>query len=219
MHLRTSTRIQELFGLRLIASLVALLVFVWLARQVAKGVAIGFDAGVRAFVHQNASSGLTGVMRFLSDLGEPGLLFMLGIGALIAMLVLRWNRQAILFLILLSGAFVLDSTLKFTFHRTRPAPFFGTPEPHSSSFPSGHALFSICFFGVLAVIATEHVASRKARAAIWALATVLVSAIGLSRIYLGVHYPSDVVAGYAAAVFWVGAVTHMDRLLRRRSAG
>ncbi len=219
MHFRAGTRVQELFGFRPIASLAALLVFVWLAAQVTSGAPIGFDAGVRAFVHESASPRLTGVMRWVSDLGEPGLLFILGIGALLAMLVLRWNRQAVLFLILLTGAFILDSTLKLAFHRTRPAAFFGTPEPRSFSFPSGHALFSICFFGTLAAIAAEHVANRRARAAIWGLAAVLICAIGLSRIYLGVHYPSDVIAGYAAAVFWVGAVTHLDRLLRRRPAG
>jgi undecaprenyl-diphosphatase len=134
------------------------------------------------------------------------------------MLVLRWNRQAVLFVILLSGAYALDWKLKLAFHRTRPTPFFGTQEPRSFSFPSGHALFSICFFGVLAAIVTERVANRRARAAIWGLAAVLICAIGLSRIYLGVHYPSDVIAGYAAAVFWAGAVTHIDRLLRRRTA-
>ena len=210
------TPVRESFGVSLITSLAGLIIFLWLAGDVASGAAIWFDAGVRDFVHQNASPGLTMAMRFLSDLGEPSALSTVGIGALIAMLLLRWRRQAFLFLIALSGASTLDWALKLAFHRTRPAAFFGTPEPHSFSFPSGHALFSICVFGTLAVIATERVGSGKARGAIWVLVAALIGAIGLSRIYLGVHYPSDVLGGYAAALFWIGAVMHVNRLLRRR---
>lgn len=105
---------------------------------------------------------------------------------------------------------------KLSFQRPRPVPFFDTPLPSSYSFPSGHALFSFCFYGMLAAIITARLHSRSARTVIWLLAGVLVALIGLSRIYLGVHYPSDVLAGYAAALVWVVAVAFGDHMLSRR---
>jgi undecaprenyl-diphosphatase len=113
---------------------------------------------------------------------------------------------------------VLDLALKHTFHRARPIGFFGI-SPSSYSFPSGHALGSLCFYGVLAAILSARVRGRAARFCIWIAASILVTLIGFSRIYLGVHYPSDVIAGYCAAAVWVGMVVFLDRTLGRRRAG
>jgi undecaprenyl-diphosphatase len=95
-------------------------------------------------------------------------------------------------------------------------PFFGTEAPHSYSFPSGHALFSICFFGVVAALVAARLPSIAARAAVWTVAVAIAFLIGLSRVYLGVHYPSDVIGGYAAAVAWASAVALADGMLLRR---
>jgi undecaprenyl-diphosphatase len=196
--------------------LAALLVFAWLATRVAGGAAIGFDAPVRAFVHQNASPGLTALMRFMSRLGEPSSLVILGVGMVLALLAIHSKHAALRFVITMTGAFVLDTALKQAFHRPRPVPFFGTDLPHSYSFPSGHALFSICFFGVVAALAAARLPSVAARAAVWMAALAIVFLIGLSRVYLGVHYPSDVIGGYAAAVAWVAAVALADGVLLPR---
>jgi undecaprenyl-diphosphatase len=115
----------------------------------------------------------------------------------------------------LAGAVVLDLTLKFAFHRSRPVPFFG-PVPRTYSFPSGHSLFSFCFYGVLAGLLAGRVRSVPARVLIWLTAALLVLAIGLSRIYLGVHYPSDVIAGYLAGTIWAASMVALDRWRRRR---
>ena len=93
--------------------------------------------------------------------------------------------------------------MKLGFHRARPAPFFGIPAPNSYSYPSGHALFAVCFFGTLAWILAARRASRLARGALWGGAIVIAWLIGYSRIYLGVHYPTDVIAGYASALVWL----------------
>jgi undecaprenyl-diphosphatase len=111
------------------------------------------------------------------------------------------------------GAAALDAALKFAFHRPRPVPFFGST-PSSYSFPSGHALGSFCFYGMLAAILAKHARGRTAKFCVWMIAVFLVGMIGFSRIYLGVHYPSDVIAGYCAAVVWVGAVGFLERTLR-----
>ena len=87
----------------------------------------------------------------------------------------------------------------------RPDPFF-MPKPSTYSFPSGHALISLCFYGLLAGTLTHDMRSKWHRVLVWCAAAVLITLIGLSRVYLGVHWPSDVIAGYAAALIWMGAV-------------
>jgi undecaprenyl-diphosphatase len=117
--------------------------------------------------------------------------------------------------ITMAGVSTLDYVLKLAFHRPRPIAFYGT-SPTSYSFPSGHALGSFCFYGVLAAVLASRATGRKSKFLIWLAAALLVGMIGLSRIYLGVHYPSDVIAGYLAGAVWVTAVTIVDRLLLDR---
>lgn len=203
--------------LGLAAAAAALGLFTWLADFVEDGAAIPFDAFIRDWVHGHSTPALTTVMRAISFLGETGCLIALSVVAFLVLLrVAHWLRAALLFLITMTGGFVLDAELKLLFHRVRPETFFNTPLPLSYSFPSGHALFSVCFWGVLAALAASRVRRPAARWAIWAGAGIIAGLIGYSRIYLGVHYPSDVIAGYAAAIVWVAAVGYTEHLLRRR---
>jgi undecaprenyl-diphosphatase len=190
-----------------------LLLFGWLAGAVSLGHELGWDAGVRGVVHQFASPALTAAMRIATQLG-PGVFFWtLAACLVLVLLFLRRSREAARLVITLGGAGLLDLTLKDALHRPRPAPFFGTPLPDSYSFPSGHALFSLCFYGTLATLLVARVRSRAARVAIWTATVALIAAIGLSRIYLGVHYPSDVIAGYAVALAWVLVMRIGERIL------
>jgi len=113
------------------------------------------------------------------------------------------------------GAATLDSVLKLAFHRLRPVAYYGV-SPRSYSFPSGHALGSLCFYGILAAVLSDRATSRKQQFFIWLTAAVLAASIGFSRIYLGVHYPIDVTAGYLAGAVWVTAVTIVDEILLDR---
>jgi len=108
--------------------------------------------------------------------------------------------------------------LKVSFARARPIPFFDTLLPDSYSFPSGHALYAACFYGVLAWLVAARIRDRSLKILIWVLAVMIALLIGLSRIYLGVHYPSDVIAGYAAAIVWVLTVIWADLLLKKKSS-
>jgi undecaprenyl-diphosphatase len=101
------------------------------------------------------------------------------------------------------GGSLLMGVLKISFHRPRPQPFFDTLLPASYSFPSGHALLSFCLYGAAAALFSADQKKLWVRIAIWTVAAVLVGAIGFSRVYLGVHYPSDVLAGYLGALVWV----------------
>ena len=96
--------------------------------------------------------------------------------------------------------------LKTVFHRHRPEPFFDTRLPASYSFPSGHAMLSFCLCLSAAALFASSRRNLLVRITIWTFWAGLSGAIGYSRIYLGVHYPSDVLAGYLAALVWSLAV-------------
>jgi len=188
-----------------------LLLFAWLAEEVFEGQAKQFDAHVRAFIHQFASPALTATMRTVTMFGSVEIVALLFAVCLGIFLFVKWWRAATWLAIAMAGELVLDFTLKQTFHRARPVPFFG-PVPLSYSFPSGHSLGSFCFYGVLAGLLTGRIRRVLFRVFIWIAAALLVLAIGISRIYLGVHYPTDVVAGYLAAAVWVSTLLVADRL-------
>ncbi len=211
-------RASVLLVLGLAAAVAALALFLWLAGIVEGKAAVPFDASVRGWVHAHSSPSLTSFMRLMSLIGSPAFLVAFSLIAFpILLRVAHRPREALLFLIAMTGGFVLDAALKVAFHRVRPPTYFGTPEPASYSFPSGHALFSVCLWGSLALLAGQRVRGAAARAAIFVAAVLLPGLIGYSRIYLGVHYPSDVVAGYAAATIWVATVGYTNRLIERRS--
>jgi membrane-associated phospholipid phosphatase len=200
----------------LLTAAAALVLFTWLGREILEGEVLAFDERLRALVHDLASPRLTTLMRAASLYGGPAVLIPAGLVAAGAFLIRGWHRGALLVVVTLAGAGLLNWLLKFSFARVRPAAFFEYPLPGSPSFPSGHALYAVSIFGGLAVLLTARVRSLLLEIAIWCVAISLILLVGLSRVYLGVHYPSDVLAGYAIGVIWVTAVAFGDRLARRR---
>lgn len=206
--------IQLLLGLVSAASL--LILFAWLSEEVFEGSMQRFDSTVRAMVHGHASPALTQVMQVLSFLGSFRFLLSLFLLAVAIFLARKLGRAAIWFTVSVVGAQILDAILKLAFHRARPMPFFGT-DPASYSFPSGHAMTSVCFYGVLAGIISARVQSFPARILIWITSGMLIAGIGFSRVYLGVHYPTDVIAGYLAGGIWVNTLLIASRARPRTS--
>jgi membrane-associated phospholipid phosphatase len=196
----------------LLTAVAALFAFGWLAEEMREGDTLKFDAYLRTAVHQLATPGLTRLMQVFSFLGSVVAVTALCLAAICVSLYYSNARAAALLAITMLGVAVLDVALKHAFHRPRPVAFFGAT-PSTYSFPSGHALGSFCFYGMLAAILAARARGRGAKFCVWMAAVLLVGMIGFSRIYLGVHYPSDVIAGYCAAVVWVGAVGFLDRTL------
>ena len=200
----------------LAAAVLALFLFAWLGSEVLAGDTMRFDGAIRSWVHQFASTGMTSAMHAISLMGYEILLVEVAI-AFMVFAKLRWKRAALWLAIAMIGSVLLDLALKYAYHRVRPEAFFGSPARYYS-FPSGHALSSLCFYGVMAGLLSARTKSLWLRVGIWVIATALVLAIGISRIYLGVHYPSDVLAGYLAATVWVGAVIVFDHVRKVRSS-
>jgi len=202
--------------LGLTAAISVLVFLAWLTDEVLEGGTRAFDEAIRRAIHQIASPTLTTLMRGISFLGSTQFLFIATTVIVIWFIFRRWKREAILLAITMIGASLLNITLKLAFKRVRPEPFFNLATPKSFSFPSGHSLASFCFFGALAVILNARIGSRRLRLVISVTAAVLVLLIGISRIYLGVHYPTDVIAGFCAALIWTGAVKFVEETLVRR---
>ena len=213
-------RIIKFFGWRLFGGLVlaicSLGFFAWLADEVFEGGTKVFDENVRDYVHGFASPALTAAMKFFSFAGSPLVLTIFGIIIVTIFILQKHKRAVVLFLIAMAGELILDLSLKTFFQRTRPEPFFGYVLPSSYSFPSGHALGSFCFFGTLAWLVTARIENTPLKIIIWITAIFLIAAIGISRIYLGVHYPSDVIAGYTTGIFWVLTVALGDFWMRQK---
>ena len=182
------------------------MVFAWLAHGALRGEAAAFDAAVRNAVHAWATPGLTFAMLCATQLGSAPFLLVVGALAIWRLAAAGRKHAALLLGVAALGGEALDQILKLCFHRPRPEAFFGLTVPPTYSFPSGHALTATCFYGLLAALLAARMRPVAAKAGLWALAAALVALIGLSRVYMGVHYPSDVLAGYAAAVVWVAAV-------------
>jgi membrane-associated phospholipid phosphatase len=172
---------------------------------------VGVDQGVAAALHANAAPAATAVVQLVTQLGSTAVL--LAVAALAAGYLARLGRRAdAAFLVLaFAGAEALTWSLKALFQRERPN--FDDPiaTANSFSFPSGHALVSLAVYGALACVVLDGLRSQRARAACVAGAALLVAAIGFSRLYLGVHYLSDVLAGFAVAVAWLLLIANVRR--------
>lgn len=191
--------------LSLISSALFLILFAWLSEEVFEGDLEHFDGIARLKVHEFFSPDMTKFMQAMTFLGSGGFLVALFVIIAAIWLFRKKYRPAVWLAIAMSGSVILDVALKLSFHRARPIPFVGVV-PMTYSFPSGHALSSFCFYGVLAGLLCAQIENPVLRASIWFATAFLVLAIGISRIYLGVHYPTDVIAGYIAAAAWVSAL-------------
>jgi membrane-associated phospholipid phosphatase len=151
----------------------------------------------------HATGFATGVLTVVAQLGGTPVLIAVTLIAAVALLLRRRLAHAALIGAALVGAASLNLALKAAFERPRPS--FSDPFASAAgfSFPSGHAMASMAVYGALAIVLATSLNSRRMRAPVLVSALALVVAIGFSRVYLGVHYFSDVLAGYSAGLAWL----------------
>jgi undecaprenyl-diphosphatase len=167
-----------------------------------------FDRAVLLWIHSNFPGWLEEPMRIVTALGYYWVV--LPLLALVALLFYRrgWKLSAILLTVSSVGSFLLTAILKSVFERARPELFDSGYHASFYSFPSGHATIAVGFYGMLTLILGYRLRGF-ARWAVVLSGVLVVLLIGFSRLYLGVHYPTDVLAGYLSALLWlvcVGAV-------------
>ena len=194
-------------GPGLLLALIVLTAGAWafgaIAEEMAEGDTASQDQGVAEWLHGRATDPFTDAFRVFTWTGNG---IFLAIVVLVAALLL-WRRalvvDALYVVLAFVGAEVITFGMKLGFRRERP--FFEDPlaTAGSFSFPSGHALVSLSVYGSIAIVIARHASSRRTAIAVLAAAAFWVAAIGFSRLYLGVHFLSDVLAGYAAGAAWL----------------
>jgi undecaprenyl-diphosphatase len=213
------------FGIFLVSGAAIAIAFTWafseIAQKVRAGSTQGFDDAVMHWMaaHQNKV-----VQSFMLEITSLGTGTVVGMIVFVAGMFLWLNQHkhsAILLIAATLGGLVLDNLLKIGFNRPRPQVFEWGTYAVSSSFPSGHAMSSVIVYGTVAYLAArlqQNVASRILTMAFSALIIVLICS---SRLYLGVHYPSDVLAGVIIGLAWAAfcmAVLEAAQLYAKRNA-
>lgn len=157
----------------------------------------------------------TDVFRAITFVGSPA--FVLALCALVCLVLYRRGRiaDAVFLPLVLGGAELLNVILKLGFHRPRPE--FAFVHLDTYSYPSGHAMISVAGYGAL-VLLWGRLGSWRSRALMSGSAALLVGLICFSRLYLGVHYLSDVLAGIAGGVFWLATAVALHTLYGDRAA-
>jgi undecaprenyl-diphosphatase len=125
-----------------------------------------------------------------------------GVGILVALLAARYEDALMIAFSVVAGT-VFFTVIKLVVARPRPPLEDARYVQSGFSFPSGHSTISAALYGTLAYLLIRGMRREGAKVTIWVVAALLVSAIGISRVYLGVHYPSDVLAGWLGGSFWV----------------
>ena len=149
----------------------------------------------------------------ISALGGPTLIWLLGGAGLGFMFYVGKKAEAAWLLASVVGASLINTALKLILHRPRPEVVPHLTYVSNASFPSGHAMISAAVYLTLGIMLAETQKRRTARAYIVAFAGLLVILIGCSRVYLGVHWPSDVLAGWAFGAVWALMVFAANRML------
>jgi undecaprenyl-diphosphatase len=211
--------------------LVALLLTVaclWAFVELADGVA---DRGLQPFdeaLMQRLRAGapdapvgprwLRGAMRDVTALGSAPVLIAFVLAVTGALVARRQRHAALLLLAATLGGRLLNAGLKALFARPRPSTLLHLVEVDSPSFPSGHAMDSAVIYFTLAALLASEVRPLALKLYFVVLAACLTLAVGVSRVYLGVHYPSDVLAGWTIGLAWALLCWIVARHLQRRGS-
>jgi undecaprenyl-diphosphatase len=205
--------------LLLLASL--LLLFALLAELVESGAPLPLDLTVTQFVQQFRAPWFDSLMRFLTAIGVVPWVLILPLIIFIALLLAR-DWPAALGLLFAQLGSLGDPLIKIIVHRPRPGLAYelGLRVPTDYSFPSGHAAIAMVVYGFLIYLVWLKLRDYKlARALVVALCAIYTLGMGLSRIYLGEHWFSDVLGGYVYGLAWVVLAVIVYQLLRRVWSG
>lgn len=192
-------------------------VFAQIAEEVLEKESQAFDTRILLAIERIHTPLLDRVMLAITFIGDPTVLLVICLG--FGIWLLKQGRRATTTTlgVAVVGSIVLNFLLKNLFGRARPELWNRIVDVGYYSFPSGHAMVSLVIYGLIGYILSTRF--PRARTLIICLTVILVAAIGFSRLYLGVHWPTDVAAGYAAGLVWLIACISSLKVWRKyRSA-
>ncbi len=215
---------EGILGLHLTLGALALLAMAWIFGSIAEDVVtrdpiVVLDQRVSNWFQQHGSAAFFQAMSVVTFFGSGLWIFCVAaVGAALLIWRRAWYRLLILFLVVPGGG-LLNLLLKMAFRRERPLWEHPLVVLHSYSFPSGHTMGATLLYGLATVMGSYWVRTWRGRVCIGTVGSFVVLLVGLSRVALGVHYLSDVLAGAAAGLAWLAlCVTSVETLHRRHLA-
>jgi undecaprenyl-diphosphatase len=191
--------------------------FIYFASTIGNESITSFDSVIIGFVQGLEALWLTTIMKVFTWIGSGYVVAPIAlIGFIVLYFVLHYRQQAFLLIIVIAGSVIFNSILKNYFKRERPE-IHRILEANGFSFPSGHSMMAFALYAIIAYIAWRDVRTTKSRIVLLLFTAFMIIIIGVSRIYLGVHYPSDIVGGFAVSALWVTiAITVFDYFQNKR---
>lgn len=208
---------QRIIALALAAAVLSALVFARIVEDYLTNDPLArWDVSFARWLSDERSTIGTDLFRAITFVGSPAVA--IAVAAIVCVVLYRRGQlvEAAFLPVVLGGAQLLNLILKLSFHRSRPEVAFVQLDTYS--FPSGHAMASTATYGALAYLAWGRLSSRRSRVLLGVAVTSLVGLIGFSRLYLGVHYLSDVLAGIAGGAFWLALSIVIQTIYVRRFA-
>jgi len=207
----------------LFVAAIVLWVFIEIADEVVEGETRRIDTAIlMAFrssqdpTHAVGPAWFGEFVRDVSGLGSPGVLGLFIAVTALSLLLTNRRRPAIFVLVASLGGGLISSFLKVGFDRPRPDTAFHGTLVYDSSFPSGHAMMSAVVYLTLGALVTPLVSGTRLKIYVLGVAVMFTGLVGLSRVYLGVHWPSDVLAGWAVGTAWAIGCWAISRAADRR---
>lgn len=216
---------ESYVGLHLTISLVLASAAVWASSALLDAVLdnatlVHLDILVDGWVHAHVNPTGLAVSRAISDGGSPAVMAAVGVVGGIVLIIRRRTTLLATWVAVFGGGWILERVLKIVVHRTRPAFTPTRASEFTMSFPSGHAMMCVMGIGMLFyVLMVPHPPARPWRDVLIGLAASLVLAVGISRVYLGAHYPSDVLGGYAFGIAWLAVCIGVSGIALHRRGG
>ncbi|MDQ6770387.1 MAG: bifunctional DedA family/phosphatase PAP2 family protein, partial [Gemmatimonadota bacterium] len=216
----------EYLGLHLTIGFLVSLAALWLFASVTEDVLHNdpltkLDLAFLAWIRAHTTPFGDRIFTIVSLIGSPLAMTVVALGGGLLIIVRRKWFLLAAWAVAFMGAGLLSSFLKLLIQRPRPIGATAFLHGETFSFPSGHALGSLVGYGMLAyVIGSTWIETARGRLVLFLATALLVVAIGISRLYLGVHYFSDVVGGYAVGVLWLSVcISGLQVAERRRQIG
>ncbi|MBV6622600.1 MAG: phosphatase PAP2 family protein [Rivularia sp. (in: Bacteria)] len=214
-------RIASLIATIGIAGLATCLLIIYVLAQLSEDVwekeAFAFDKTILLWIHQFANPTWDNIMVNITRIGDPTTVVTITIITFVILWWKRYRQEAKVFALNALGGAILSYGLKLAFSKPRPQLWQQIIIEKTYSYPSGHALGSMVLYGFIAYLLASHY--PKSAKIIYTFAVVLIGAIGLSRLYLGVHWPTDVIAGYGVGYLWLIFSITMLKLQKSRGLG
>ena len=178
---------------------ICLILFIFILENVFDNEIMVFDTNVYNVISSVKTNTVTNIFKVITEFGSAKVLILI---TLITLVVVKNKRIGAAIALNLASVGLLNQILKNIIQRPRPEGF-RIVEAGGYSFPSGHSMASMAFYGLIIYFVFKHIKNRPVKITICTILSLLIILIGVSRIYLGVHYASDVIAGFILSIVYL----------------